>query len=183
MVSFYKTFKKQEIILRQNLIEDKMDQINIKNIIYSCVLILLFSFGINGLSAQSQPKGESLPETKLGEIRFQRREIGSPPSQLRMLEIQIEVFNRSPRSTAPPHSIKVIVTPKEIKLPEGASGTEFNLNPEEVSLDLPLPPSTGRVLMIGFPLLETKPESITFEIQINPPGGEKKIVTWIGSGN
>lgn len=160
-----------------------MDQINKKNIIISCVLILLFSFGIKGLSAQSQPKGESPPETKLGEIRFQRREIGSPPSQIRMLEIQIEVLNRSPRSIAPPHSIKVVVTPKEIKFPEGAPVTEFNLNPEEVSLDFPLPPATGRVLMIGFPLLETKPESITFEIQINPPDGEKKVATWIGSGN
>jgi hypothetical protein len=77
----------------------------------------------------------------------------------------------------------VVVTPKEIKFPEGASVTEFNLNPEEVSLDLPLPPATGRVLMIGFPLLEAKPESITFEIQVNPPDGEKKTVTWIGSGN
>ena len=160
-----------------------MDQINKKNIIFSCVLILLFSFGIKGLSAQSQPKGGSLPETRLGEIRFQIREVGSPPSQIKMLEIQIEVLNRSFRATAPPHSIKVVVTPKEIKFPEGASVTEFNLNPEEVSLDLPLAPSTGRILTIGLQLPEKRPASITFEIQVNHPDGEKKTVTWEGSRN
>ena len=154
----------------------------IKKLLFNFLLVFSLFFLDTG-GAFPQPKGESPPETKLGEIRFQRREIGSPPSQLRMLEIQIEVLNRSPRSIAPPHSIKVVVTPKEIKFPEGASVTEFNLNPEEVSLDLPLPPTTGRVLMIGFSLLETKPESITFEIQINPPDGEKKVATWIGSGN
>lgn len=154
----------------------------IKKLLFNFLLVISLFFLDTG-GAFPQPKGESPPETKLGEIRFQRREIGSPPSQLRMLEIQIEVLNRSPKSIAPPHSIKVVVTPKEIKFPEGASVTEFNLNREEVSLDLALPPATGRVLMIGFSLLETKPESITFEIQINPPDGEKKVATWIGSGN
>jgi hypothetical protein len=39
------------------------------------------------------------------------------------------------------------------------------------------------VLIIGFSLLETKLESITFEVQINPPDGEKKTVMWEGSEN
>ena len=130
---------------------------------------------------QPKPKEERGPEIRLGEIRFQTRETGSPPSQPRMLEIQIEVLNRSTRSTAPPNAIKVVVIPKEVKFSEGTPVTEFALNPEEVTLNLPLPPSTGRVLIIGYSLLETKPESITFEIQINPPDGEKKTVKWEGS--
>jgi hypothetical protein len=36
----------------------------------------------------------------------------------------------------------------------------------------------GRLGIIGFSMPEEKPESITFEIQINPPDGEKKMVTW-----
>ena len=130
---------------------------------------------------QPKPKEERGPEIRLGEIRFQTREAGSPPSQPRMLEIQIEILNRSTRSTAPPNAIKVVVIPKEVKFSEGTPVTEFALNPEEVTLNLPLPPSTGRVLIIGYSLLETKPESITFEVQINPPDGEKKTVKWEGS--
>jgi hypothetical protein len=77
----------------------------------------------------------------------------------------------------------VLVIPKEIKFPEGASMAELTLNPEELSLDLALPPATSRILIIGFVLPERKPESITFEIQINPPDGEKKTAKWEGSGN
>jgi len=158
-------------------------RINKKTVIYSFILILLLSFGIERLLAQPRPKEEKGPEIKLGEIRFRMRGMGSTPSQLRMLEIQIEILNRSPKSTAPPHSIKVFVTPKEIKFPEGTPIADVTLNTEEVSLDLPLPPSTGRVLIIGFSLLESTPESITFEVQMNPPDGEKKTVKWKGSGN
>jgi len=150
-------------------------------IIYAYVSAFLLFLGMGEVFPQPKPKAERGPEIRLGEIRFQTREAGSPPSQPRMLEIQIEILNRSIRSTAPPNSIKVVVTPKEVKFPEGTSVTEFTLNPEEVSLGLPLPPSTGRVLIIGFSLPETKPKSITFEIQINPPDGEKKTVMWEGS--
>jgi hypothetical protein len=152
-----------------------------KIIFYFFILTLFLLLGIKDIF--SQPKVEKPPEIKFGQINFQMRELGSPPSQQRMLEIQIEILNRSPRSTAPPNSIKVVVTPKEVKFPEGTSVTEFTLNPEEVILNLPLPPSTGRVLIIGYSLLETKPESITFEIQMNPPDGEKKTVKWEGGGN
>jgi hypothetical protein len=34
------------------------------------------------------------------------------------------------------------------------------------------------VLVIGFLIPEEKLGSITFEVQINPPEGEKKTVTW-----
>ena len=154
----------------------------IKKLLFNLLIIIsLFFFNRGGVFAQ--PTFGSPPETKLGEIRFQIREVGPSACQFKMLEIQIEVLNRSSRVTAPPHSIKVLVTPKEIKFPEGSSVTEFNLKPEEVSIDLPLPPSTGRIVTIGHQLPEKKPESITFEIQMNPPDGEKKTVTWEGSRN
>ena len=158
-----------------------MGQLVRKTIFYALSLFLLLFVVTGVVFPQPKPKVEIGPEIRLGEIRFQTREAGSPPSQPRMLEIQIEILNRSTRSTAPPNSIKVVVTPKEVKFPEGTSVPEFTLNPEEVTLNLPLPPSTGRVLIIGYSLLETKPESITFEIQVNPPDGEKKTVKWEGS--
>jgi hypothetical protein len=150
-----------------------------KMIFYFFILILFLQLGIK--DNFSQPKVEKPPEIKFGQINFQIRELGSPPSQIRMLEIHIEVINQSRTSSVPPNSIKVVVTPKEVKFPEGTSVTEFAMRPEEVTLYLPLAPSTGRVLIIGYSLLETKPESITFEIQVNPPDGEKKTVKWEGS--
>jgi hypothetical protein len=75
----------------------------------------------------------------------------------------------------------VIVVPKEIKYPESASRSEFSLPQGETALNVPLAPSTGRVLIIGFQLPEKRLESITFEIQVNPPDGEKKTVKWEGS--
>ncbi len=154
-----------------------------KPIIYlSFSLFLLFhATGV----ALSQPNAmeEKGPEIRLGEITFSLREFQSTPSRLRMLEMHIEVLNRSRTFTAPPNSITVVVTQKEAKFPEGTPVTEFASSPQEVTLDLPLPPSTGRVLIFGFSLPETKLQSITFEIQVNPPDGEKKIVKWESSGN
>lgn len=155
-----------------------MDNISKRIITYAFVLVFLLSLGMGVVF--SQPKVEKPPEIKFGQINFQIRELGSPPTQQRMLEIQIEILNRSVRSTVPPNSIKVLVTPKEVKFPEGIPVTELVLNPEEVTLNLPLAPSTGRVLIIGYSLLETKPESITFEVQVNPSDGEKKTVKWEG---
>ena len=133
----------------------------------------------------SQPKvvEEKGPDITLGEITFEVREFQSTPSPLRMLEIHIEVLNRSRSSTAPANSIKVVVVPKEVKYPGGASVPGFNPTQEETILTVPLLPNTGRILIIGFSLPETKPESITFEVQVNPPDGEKKIVKWEGGGN
>jgi hypothetical protein len=169
------------MIFSPSLTEGNMRKLIRKTIIYSSILIFLLFLATGVVSPQPKTVVEQGPDIRLGETRFQVRELGSPPSQVKMLEIQIEVLNRSTRSTAPPNSIKVLVIPKEVKFSEGTPVTEFALNPEEVTLNLPLPPSTGRVLIIGYSLLETKPESITFEIQVNPPDGEKKTVKWEGS--
>jgi hypothetical protein len=76
-----------------------------------CLLGAVFSSFLvtENVFPQARAIVEKGTDIRLGETRFQTREIGSPPSQLRMLEIQIEVLNRSTRSTAPPNSIKVLV--------------------------------------------------------------------------
>ncbi len=123
-------------------------------------------------------KGQGI---SFGEIAFLTREFESTPSPMKMLEIHVEVLNKSRRTTAPPNSIKVVVVPIEVKFPEEPPPTEFNLTQEETTLTVALPPNTGRILIFGFSLPEKKPESITFEIQINPPDGEKKTVKWEGN--
>jgi hypothetical protein len=167
----------------QTLTGDKMVRWIRKTIIYLSIHIFLLFLTTGLILSQAGAEEETAPEIRLGEITFWVREFQSTPSPIRMLEIHIEVFNRSRLSTAPPNSIKVVVTQKEAKFPEGTPVTEFASSLQEVTLDLPLSPSTGRIFMIGFSLPETKPESITFEIQVNPPDGEKKTVKWEGSGN
>jgi hypothetical protein len=154
-----------------------------RTIIYLSVLIFLLFLAKGIILSQAGAEEETEPKIRLGEITFSVREFQTTPSQMRMLEIHIEVFNRSRTSTAPPNSIKVVVTQKEAKFPKRTSVTEFASSPQEVILDLPLPPSTGRVFITGFSLLEAEPESITFEVQVNPPDGEKKTVKWEGRGN
>jgi hypothetical protein len=152
-------------------------------LIYASILFLFLLFQVTGKGlSQPKPFEEKGPDIRLGEVTFGVREFQPAPSSLRILEIQIEVLNRSRSSTAPENSIKVVVAPKEIKYPGGASVPGFNPTQEETTLTVPLLPSTGRILIIGFPLPETKPESITFEIQINPPDGEKQTVKWEGGG-
>lgn len=129
------------------------------------------------------PREEKDPEIKLGAVTFLVREFESTPSPMKMLEIHIEIFNNSRRTPALPGSINVIVVPKEINYPESASGSEFSPPQEEAALNVPLLPNTGRVLIIGLQLPEKRPESITFEIQVNPPDGEKKTVKWQGGGS
>jgi hypothetical protein len=151
--------------------------------IYSSVMTFLLFEAIGIVFSQPKVVEEKGPEIRLGEITSGVREFQSTPSPLIMLEVHIEILNRSRSSTVPPNSIKVVAVPKETKYPGGASIPGFNPTQEETTLAVPLLPKTGRILIIGFSLPETKPESITFEVQVNPPDGEKKIVKWEGSGN
>ncbi len=154
-----------------------------KAIICSSALIFL-QFLVMGVGV-SQPKAaeESGPDIRLGEIRFQVREFSPASSSLKMLmlEIHIEVVNRSRRTTAPANSIKLLLVPMETKYPEGAPGNKFDPGQQETTVSASLPPGEGRILTFGFSLPEKIPESITFEVQVNPPEGEKKTVTWQGS--
>jgi len=150
-----------------------MEKINHKKIIfYPAILISLFLLSIGTGLSQPEPEEEKGPEIKLGEVTIKMREFQSNPP-LKLLEVQIEVLNQSKQSAAPPDSIKVVVTPKEIQ-----PASESPLIPEESVLNSPLPPKTGRVMIIGYPFPEETPQSITFEVQINPPEGETKMVIW-----
>ncbi len=161
----------------------EMAKISRKTFFYFSILFFSLFLVLGEVYSQPMPREEKDPEIKLGAVTFLVREFESTPSPMKMLEIHIEIFNNSRRTPALPGSINVIVVPKEIKYPESASGSEFSPPQEEAALNVPLPPNTGRVLIIGLQLPEKRPESITFEIQVNPPDGEKKTVEWQGGGS
>jgi hypothetical protein len=157
-----------------------MKKANHHKVIFGLTLLISFFFfrGGEGLS-QTEFKEEQGPEIRLGEVTVQIREIKSTPP-LKLLEIQIEVKNQSQEMIAPPNSIKLVATPKEVKSLSKKTTSEFPFTSQESILELPLPPKTGRVMIFGYTLPEAALESITFEIQINPPEGEIKTVTWEG---
>jgi hypothetical protein len=160
------------------LVEGGVQNHAFSNGVYLLILMFLFFLGVQEGLSQPASTAEKGLEIRLGEVAVKIREFESAPSPFKILELQIEILNQSQQSVAPPNSIKVVVTPKEIKFSSTKSTGEFNPTPEETTLNLPLPPKTGRVLIIGYPFQTESPESIAFEIQINPPEGEKKTVTW-----
>ncbi len=154
-----------------------------KTIVCSSILIFL-QLLVTGVGfSQSQAVEEKGPDIRMGEITFQVREPPSSPSPLKVLEIHIEIFNKSRQTTAPPNSIKLVLVPKETKYPEGTPGTVFGPGQQETTIPVPLPPVTGRIVTFGFSLPEKIPESMTFEIQVDPPEGEKKTVKWESGKN
>jgi hypothetical protein len=154
---------------------------NGKAIVYSSALIFFQCLSTGAVLSQVKAAEERGPDIELREIRFQVSEVPSTPSPVKVLEIKIELSNKSRHATAPPDSIKLVLTPREIRYPEGASGTKFSPGQQETMISVPLPPRAGRVVIFGFSLPEKIPESITFDIQVNPPEGEKKTATWQGN--
>ncbi len=146
-------------------------------IVFSSALIFLQGLGGLGLwtSNATEEKG---PEVILRDIGFLLKKVSSTPSPVEILEIHIEVLNKSRQATAPAGSIKLVLIPKETKYPKGAPGTELALDEQETMIAVPLAPGTGRIMTFGFSLPGKAPESMTFEIQLNPPEGEKKTATW-----
>jgi hypothetical protein len=156
-----------------------MEKTNCEKTLFPLILLIFLLFLSVGVGlSQTQLEVEKAPEIKLGDITFQIREFKSIPSSPKLLEVQIEVLNQSQQTVAPPDSIKVVVTLKEVKFLSTKSTNEFSPTPEEITLNFPLPPRTGRVMTLGYTFHDEAPESITFEVQINPPEGEKKAVTW-----
>jgi hypothetical protein len=153
-----------------------------KGIIHPTVLVLSLFLVTVGLS-QSRAAEVKGPEISLREISFLVRELPTTPSPLKILEIHVEIYNKSRQATAPANSIKLVLVPKETKYSEGTPRTEFDPGPQETTVTVLLPPVTGRIITFGFSLPEKTPESMTFEIQINPPEGEKKTATWESSKN
>jgi hypothetical protein len=143
-------------------------------------LIFLWSIdfqGQEGFSQTSAPLGQDLP-VKMGGIDFQIKEFAATPSPIPMLEIQIEIINPSLKGTIPPNTVKVIAIPKEVRFSSSGPASRFNPPPEEATLTLPIPPGAVRIVMMGFSLPPEKLESISFEVQINPPDGETKTATF-----
>jgi hypothetical protein len=149
-----------------------------KTSFYLFILILLFSWSVEKGLSQPVPKEEGPPQIRIENVSFRVRVIESTTSPLKILEVHVEILNRSQQLTAPPDSIKAVVVPKEVRSSETVSAGIFAPPSGEVTLNLPLPPRTQQTLIIGFSLPKEKLEAITFEVQINPPEGEKKIVTW-----
>jgi hypothetical protein len=151
----------------------------LENIFMSLLLaISIGGFGMGEVLSQPAAKGEKGPQIKLGEITFQMQEYQSTPSSVRMFEVRVEIQNHSSNAAAPPRSVKVVVTPKEIKYAGPKPAKDLSFQPEEVILDAAIPPQMVRLLIVGFSLPQERMESATFEVQINPPTGEKKTVTW-----
>ena len=145
----------------------------------SCFLFLFsIAFAVPEALSQISGTGEKALPVRIGAIVFQVREFEATPSPIQMLEVQIEIINRSQKVTVPPNTIKVVAAPKEIKFPPSAPANPFAPPQEEVMLTYPLPPMAVRVMIVGFPVPKEKPESISFEVQINPPEGEKNTATY-----
>ena len=160
----------------------KMSRMVKRIILYASLLSLVIPQTASVVFSQSKAAEEKGPDIRFGKITFQTRDFESATPPLRMLELQVEILNKSERITASSNSIRVVVISKEIKFPEGTSAAEFNPTQEEITVPVPLPPNTRRMVIFGLSLPEKKPESITFEVQINPPGGENSVVKW-ESGN
>jgi len=156
-----------------------MKKVDYRNTIFDLtILISCFFLGMGTGLSQPAAVAEKSPEIRFGDVAVKLRQFESTPSSLKILELQMEIINQSKQSEAPPNSIKVVVTPKEIKFPSSKSTSQFTPTPEEMTLNLPLLPRSGQMMIIGYPLPTDSPESITFEVQINPPDGEKKTVIW-----
>ena len=147
-----------------------------KGIFNLSLLILLFPF-FTGMAFSQTVSKEEKPQIAFGDITYKIREIESAPSPLKTLEVYIEVLNRSRSVTASSNSIKVVMVQKEMRYAMDAKPSEFSPPPQEALLNIPIPPLEGRVLIIGFPLPGEKLESITLEVQMNPPEGEKKTLS------
>jgi len=149
---------------------------SIKLIFLGLLLLWSFTGGREGLS-QTSPGEKDLP-VQIGSIEFKIREIEATPSPIRMLELQIEIINRSSQTTLPPNAVKIVAVPKTVQFLSAGLVRDFAPLPEEVTLLLPFPPRSSQIAMIGFALPKEKLESISFEIEINPPEGEKKTATF-----
>lgn len=127
--------------------------------------------------APPQPVSKEAPLIKLGEITYRVREAGSSPAPLRMIELYVEILNRSRTATAPANSIRIVVSQKGIVYADQKPSEEHALPSQEMTLPSALPPLSGRSLIFGFSLPDEKIESITFEVSLNPPEGEKRSIT------
>jgi hypothetical protein len=128
-------------------------------------------------SQASASPAKDLP-VSIGAIDFRVKEFEATPSPIRMLELQIEVVNKSEKMTIPPNAVKIVAIAKVISFSSLSPTQDFSPPAGEVTLTLPLPPRGIHIGILGFSLPPGKLEAISFQIQINPPEGEKKDATF-----
>ncbi|OGP56302.1 MAG: hypothetical protein A2162_05625 [Deltaproteobacteria bacterium RBG_13_52_11b] len=141
-------------------------------------LVLIFLPGTVQVFSQPVQQEETVAQVRLEDVNFRVREIGTPPSSLTLLEVHVSVFNPSKKVTVPPNSIKLAIVPKEVTFLDTPPKDQPDLQPEITTLNFHLAPMTGRILITAFSLPMEAVESITFDIQVNPPEGEKRTATW-----
>ena len=155
-----------------------MNNLTKKAVIWSSTVVFLQSLVMGVSFSRSEVAEEKGPEITVKGISFLVRELPSTPSLLKILEIHVEIYNKSRRATAPANSIKLVLVPTESKYAQGTPGSKFDPGQHETTVTVPLPPATGLIMTFGFSLPEKIPESMTFDVQVNPPEGEKKTATW-----
>lgn len=133
----------------------------------------------NGYTQPAAPDQKGL-QIQLGEVTFRLREIESKPGSITLLELHVPVLNRSRKDVIPAHAVTVVATVKEVQTLGGKLLSRDDFGAIEGTLNAPLPPSTGRVIVLGLPLPREKAASVTLSVQINPPHGEQKEVIWQG---
>jgi len=143
-------------------------------------LFFLCSINLTGEETYSQTSINTKKElpVKMGAIEFRIREFEATPTPIRMLEIHVEVVSQSEQMTIPPNAIRIVVIPKEIQFSSPGPTGDFTPAPGEVTLTFPLPPKGIHIGIIGFSIPREKLQAISFEIQINPPEGEKRNATF-----
>ena len=149
--------------------------------VFPTVLILAcFPLGTHSQSTLSQPSPQRdvSPAARLGALHLRVKTIEGSPAPLKILELEVEINNNDPIRTIPPGEVKVRVTPGEILPSSLKTEGKYDPSPEEAAVTLPIPPRGSRSLLFGFSLPPEKLDSISFEVQIHPPGGEKKATTY-----
>jgi len=140
--------------------------------------VFLFALGTTHVFSQPAQQEDTVLEVRLETISFRVREIPSSPSPLTLLEVHVSVFNPNHKVTFPANSIKLAVVPKGITFVSTPPKDQPDPQPEITTLNFALAPRTGRFHITAFSLPMQAVESVTFDIQINPPQGEKQTATW-----
>jgi hypothetical protein len=157
----------------------------VRNLIASAVsffsfffLVLLFVPEAGYVFSQPVHQEEIALQVRLENIDFRVREIPSSPAPVTLFEVHVSVFNPNPKATVPANSITLEIVPREITFLSPLPKDQPHLQTEITTLNFALAPRTGRLHITAFSLPMQALESLTFDIQINPPKGEKKTATW-----
>ena len=141
-------------------------------------LVFLFALETGYVFSQPVQQEEIALQVRLESIDFRVREIPSSSSPVTLFEVHVSVFNPNPKATVPANSITIEIVPREITFLSTPPKDQPDLQPEITTLNFALAPRTGRLRITAFSLPMQAVESLTFDIQINPPKGEKKTATW-----